>query len=94
MIIGHVHIRHGVQLVVGIQHGGLWILTHTYPAHLVDIQTRSLLAVGSLDVGKASLCKHLRHLLEVVFHHLLVVVVVVHAHLELRNAPLVLQAPI
>ena len=47
------HVFASMQLVPAVEQRGLRIVPHTHSAHLVNIQTRRLLAVNGLNVAAA-----------------------------------------
>ena len=71
-----------MHLVPFIQDGCLWIIPHSGAAHFMNIQSGRLFGIIGFDIGKAGTGKHLRHLLQVVLHHFLIVIIIIDIHFE------------
>src|SRR5688572_25932376 len=93
--IGYVDVRRVVQLVVGVERGGLRIASHARRPHLVDAEpglrteTAGLVRVPAVHVANARRFQHLAGLLLHVLRHRHLVLRPLAADSQQRDAPLV-----
>ena len=76
-----------MHLIPFVEQRGPGIPAHPHTPHFVDVQTRSLSVVVFHDIGEPCLFVHLSELFHEIGCHLLVVIVVIHVDLQLRDAP-------